>query len=226
HRIAGGETTPISEYPFSVALLTNSGQGSYTHACGGAILTNNAILSAASCFYTNQEANPVSWWRARVGSSGSNAGGTIYFINRITANPGFSPTTLANDIAVIRTTLAIPLVPGSVEVARVAGAAFTFTTNQINQDQSSSAELRKVDLYVVDQQTCTNRYNEIGFTVTGDMVCAGWLDVGGDSGSPILSDRTVVGVFSKSEGCAQGWYPAINTRLAPYLSWVVSAAYA
>lgn len=76
-------------------------------------------------------ADPVGWWRARVGSTSSNAGGTIYFINRITAHPDFSPTTLANDIAVIRTTLAITLVPGSVEVARVAGAAFTFTTNQV-----------------------------------------------------------------------------------------------
>lgn len=35
-----------------------------------------------------------------------------------------------------------------------------------------------VQVWVVPQETCANRYSELNFTITDNMVCAGWLDVG------------------------------------------------
>ncbi|XP_075984575.1 trypsin, alkaline A-like [Anticarsia gemmatalis] len=242
-RIAGGATTTISQYPFAASLVTNGGvtTAEYAHGCGGSILTTNAILSAASCFFTNGVANQVSWWRARVGSSSSRQGGTIHMVNRITTHPDFSTTTRANDIAVIRTTTNINLLPGVAQAARIAGGAYTFDTNQriiaigwgavSSQTEGPSEELRHVQVWTINQQTCANRYNALGFTVTANMVCVGWLDVGvrgqcpGDAGSPILDDSgAIVGVFSWAEGCANSWFPDINTRIAPYTSWIVGAA--
>lgn len=54
-RIAGGTVAQISDYPFATALLSNQGQGAYLQACGGTIISPTAILSAASCFVTNNE---------------------------------------------------------------------------------------------------------------------------------------------------------------------------
>ncbi|XP_061726705.1 trypsin CFT-1-like isoform X2 [Cydia pomonella] len=240
-RIAGGEIVTIDRYPFATSLLTNVGAGTYAHSCGGSILTANAILSAASCFYTDGEADPATWWRARVGSTYSNRGGLTYLIRTITANPNFSPTTRDNDIAVLRSTLNIHLTPGLVEPASLSGGAYSFSDNQqvwaigwgafsSGDPETISPELRHVQIWTIPQQTCANRYNELGFTVTSNMVCAGWLDVGvtgqcqGDSGSPLLVDGYIVGVHSWVQGCAQGWYPSINTRLNLYNNWVIAAA--
>lgn len=239
-RIAGGATTTIAEYPFATSLMTNGGvvNGAYVHGCGGSVLSATAILSAASCFYTGTVVHEPSRWRARVGSSSSVSGGSAYTINRITPHPTFSTVTRDNDIAVIRTTLSMTLQSGVVQAARIAGAAYTFATNQpivaigwgavSSQTEGSSEQLRRIQIWTINQQTCTNRYAPIGFTVTDNMVCVGWLDVGvrgqcpGDAGSPILdSNGAVVGVFTWAEGCANSWFPDVNTRIAPYTSWIV-----
>ncbi|KAJ0172150.1 hypothetical protein K1T71_012123 [Dendrolimus kikuchii] len=239
-RIAGGNPTDITVYPYATALLTNRGVGAYEQACGGTILSNTAILSAASCFYSGLTIDPASWWRARVGSTYRNAGGSIYLIRQINLHSNFSTTTLDNDIAVLRTTLTIAMRPGVVEPARIVGAAYTFGTNQevwaigwgalSGANPVSSDQLRHVQIWTINQVTCENRYADHSFTVTSNMVCVGWLDVGvrgqceGDAGSPLVDNGAVVGLFSWTQGCAQGWYPDINTRISPYTRWIVSTA--
>ncbi|XP_063832625.1 trypsin, alkaline C-like [Ostrinia nubilalis] len=241
-RIAGGQPTSISQYPFVVPLLTNSGAGNvFTHACGGTILTNNAVLSSASCFFTGTVADPVSQWRVRVGSSFRNGGGVIFVVNRITPNPNFNTGTLNNDIAVIRTRFNMNLQPGVAEAATIAGAGYTFVQNAVvygvgwgktSPTGDWSDEIRHVEIFVVNQQTCAGRYSELGFAVTNNMVCAGWLDVGvrgqceGDNGGPLVDNGVVVGVFSWTRSCADYWYPAINTRVGSYTGWIVATAIA
>ncbi|XP_037301073.1 trypsin, alkaline A-like, partial [Manduca sexta] len=196
---------------------------------------NNFIL-------INFRAHQVAWWRARVGSSFSNSGGTTYLINRVTPHSAFSTTTRDNDIAVIRTTLRIIYQAGTIEPARIVGSAHTFANNQAvfaigwgaisAADSTPSAQLRQSQMWIVNAQTCAERYREVNFLVTDNMVCIGWLDVGvrgqcqGDGGSPIVDNGAVVGVFSWAEGCGQPRYPGINTRVAPYSQWIVSTALA
>ncbi|XP_049885714.1 trypsin, alkaline C-like [Pectinophora gossypiella] len=239
-RIAGGEVVQINQYPFSTALLTNRGTGTaYVQACGGTILTTSSILTAASCFYTDGVADGVSWWRARVGSPFANRQGTIYIVRRIEPHPEFSPTTLANDIAVINTTLSITFQWGMVQPASIAGGAYQLETNQpiwaigwgaATDGGEGSEQLRHVQFWVVDQTTCANRYSAQGLTVTSNMVCTGWLDVGvrgqcqGDNGSPLVINGVVVGVHSWSRECTDGEFPGVNTRVAPYTRWIVSVA--
>lgn len=74
--------------------------------------------------------NPVFWWRARVGSSYGNSGGTIYTISRITPHPDFLPVSRVDDIAVLRTTISIQYLAGLVAPARIAGGAYTLATYQ------------------------------------------------------------------------------------------------
>ncbi|XP_063896960.1 trypsin, alkaline B [Helicoverpa armigera] len=242
-RIAGGGVATINEYPFSAALLTNRGSGAYVQTCGGSIITANAILSAASCFHVNGVLNPATWWRARVGSTNANSGGTIYIINRITAHENFSPTTYVNDIAVLRTNLYIGLTPNLTAVANIAGGGYTYGVNQevfaigwgvtSNSNPTPSEQLQVAQVWLINQQTCQNRHSDTGFTVNDNMICAGWLDVGvrgqcaGDVGSPLLdSNGAVIGVFSRAQGCADLFYPDINTRVSAYTRWIIAAALA
>lgn len=48
----------------------------------------------------------------------------------------------------------------------------------IQENSAFSTELRSVQFWIVNQETCRNRYRALGFEVTDNMVCAGWLDVG------------------------------------------------
>ncbi|XP_072933668.1 trypsin, alkaline A-like, partial [Epargyreus clarus] len=240
-RISGGQATTIDAFPFSTALLTNRGTGDFTQACGGTILTTSAILTAASCFHTAGTLHPAAWWRARVGSTYAASGGIVHLIRLITRHPDFNHITLNSDIAVLRTTVNLVMVPNAVQAAFIAGGAYSLANNQpvvaigwggTSAATASSNVLRQVQMWVTDQQTCVNRYSPLGITVTPNMLCAGWLDVGirgqclGDTGSPLLHNGVVVGVYSWTEGCGLGRYPNINTRLPVFSRWVVATAIA
>ncbi|CAH2095459.1 unnamed protein product [Euphydryas editha] len=233
-RIAGGAVADITQYPFATSLLSNQGQGAYVQACGGTIISQTAILSAASCFVTNNVVNPVVWWRARVGTANSNTRGLIYLIRRITTHSDFQSATRVNDIAVLRTSLNI-VFGQNVQAAYIAGGAYSLANNQqvwaigwgaTSVSAPSSTVLRHVQIWVNDQQVCANRYSEVNYTVNNNMLCAGWLDVGirgqclGDTGSPLLDNGVVVGVYSWTQGCGVSRFPNINTRVSSYSRWI------
>ncbi|XP_046972366.1 trypsin, alkaline B-like [Vanessa cardui] len=240
-RISGGSVADIKEYPFAVSLLSSSGTINFSQLCGGTIITRSAILSAASCFVSNyvyltpNRVDSELWWRARVGSSYFDRQGQVYLIRRITIHPGFKSATRAHDIAVLRTTgnIAFGL---SVQAANIAGESYLVATNQpvmaVGWGVTSvlspySPRLRQVEIWVNDQQTCANRYRGV-FGVTTNMICAGLLDTGvrgqcqGDTGSPLLHNGVVVGVYSWTPGCGTDYYPNINTRVSAYSRWIVS----
>ncbi|XP_060806113.1 trypsin CFT-1 [Amyelois transitella] len=203
--ISGGNPTTISTYPFAASLLTNSGSGtSFQYACGGSILTATAVLSAATCFYTDDDIDEPGWWQVRAGSSNANSGGTVVQVVQITPHPDFNLLTLDYDLAVLRTE-PITLQPGVAEAARIAGGAFQFAKNQrvlaVGWGSSLASalvlivitnlttyllifkdnlpgELTHVQTFAIDQDVCAVRYNDFGFEITDNMVCVGWLDVG------------------------------------------------
>ncbi|CAK1545507.1 unnamed protein product [Leptosia nina] len=238
-RIAGGSTTDIAYYPFSTSLLRLQ-DNSYRHQCGGTIISRNAILSAASCFITGTVADEPVSWRARIGSTFSNRLGLIHMIKRITTHPGYLQTTRVNDVAVLRATIDFTY-GNTVQASYLAGGAYSLPGGTALQaigwgstsaTGSVSAELRNTTIWVIEQETCANRYNALNFAVTDNMVCAGWAGVGirgqcqGDTGSPLLHNNVVVGVFSWSEGCADPQYPGINTKVSSYARWIEATAVA
>ncbi|CAH0731782.1 unnamed protein product, partial [Brenthis ino] len=237
-RISGGTIANINDYPFATSLLSNQGQGAYNQACGGTIISRTAILSAASCFVTNNMVEPVLWWRARIGTANSNTQGLVHLIRQITVHEDYQAVTRVNDIAVLRTSVAF-VYGDTVQAADIAGGAYSLAVNDrvwgigwgaTSVVGSSSPELRHVEIFINDQQICASRYSEIGFDVTNNMLCAGWLDVGvrgqcqGDTGSPLLHQGVVVGVYSWSQGCGNSRYPNINTRVSAYSRWIEATA--
>lgn len=48
-RIIGGSLTTINQYPFAVVLLYSSTQTTFSQRCGGSILNQRSVLSAAHC---------------------------------------------------------------------------------------------------------------------------------------------------------------------------------
>ncbi|XP_047530025.1 trypsin, alkaline C-like [Vanessa atalanta] len=231
-RIIGGSTTTIDRYPFTGAmLLSPSGSGSFWQACGSSILNNRAVLTAAHCFDRHPS---TSQWRIRVGSTNANSGGSVVTTNRIINHPSYNRHTFDNDISVLRINGAFSF-NNNVRASRIAGANYNLADNQAvwavgwgvtSVGGRPSEQLRHVQVWSVNQNTCRTRYAELGRTITANMLCAGWLDVGGrdacqgDSGGPLLHNNIVVGVCSWGERCALARYPGVNARVSRYTAWI------
>jgi trypsin len=90
---------------------------------------------------------------------------------------------------------------------------------------SVSSRLLKVSVPVVSQTQCRNVY---GSQLTDRMFCAG-VDAGGkdscqgDSGGPIVdSSKTLIGLVSWGQGCAEAGYPGVYARVGAFTSFITS----
>ncbi|GBP49565.1 Trypsin CFT-1 [Eumeta japonica] len=224
-RIVGGSVTTIAHYPYAVVLLFSSNLITYRHSCGGTILTTTTILSAAHCTI----GDPVERWNGRVGSTYAHSGGTVHSFRLIINHPNYSSWTFDNDIGILRTQNSIVYINNAVGPAIIAGNSYNLADNQ-EVGGSPSEELRHVKIWTVNQNTCSQRYAELGATITDNMLCSGWLDVGGrdqcqgDSGGPLIHSGVIVGVCSWGYQCALPHFPGVNARVSRYAIWIQQQA--
>ncbi|CAG9796398.1 unnamed protein product [Diatraea saccharalis] len=233
-RIVGGSVTTINQYPEIAALLFSWGTSGHVQDCGGTILNLRSILTAAHCTI----GHPAHRWQTRVGSTFSNWGGVVHASSLIINHPQYNTITFDNDISMIRTSANIAF-NNAVQPGSIAGANYFLADNQVvwaagwgiqQIGGPLSDQLRHVQIWTVNQAVCRTRYAAVGVTITDNMLCSGWLDVGGrdqcqgDSGGPLYHNRVVVGVCSFGFGCAMAHFPGINARVTRYTQWIQNNA--
>ncbi|XP_063390101.1 trypsin CFT-1-like [Cydia fagiglandana] len=230
-RIVGGELTTIEQYPFQAALLMSWDLSYYGQICGATIINARSILTAAHCFWYFIEPNR---YRFRVGSSYANNGGVVHNVLANIIHPSYNPSSLDVDVAIVRSTTII-VHTEVVQPAPIAGPGYIMPDDsevwaagwgQTDVTGPTSDQLRHVQIWTVNQAVCRTRYNELGYDVTNNMLCSGWLDVGGrdqcsgDSGGPLIYNGVVVGVCSWGEQCALARYPGVNARVSKVTEWI------
>ncbi|XP_034833024.1 trypsin CFT-1-like [Maniola hyperantus] len=230
-RIIGGSLASINSYPFATGLQITSNGVRFQHACGGTILNNRSILSAAHCWFRNPTANR---YRVRVGSANSSSGGWLHNVARLIGHPQHNMRTHDNDIGIIRVSTAIQLGSASVRAGSIAQANINIPDNSdviaigwgvtSQHAQVSSEQLRHVGLRTTNQARCQSAFG--GFPITANMLCANWEAGGraacfGDSGTGLVFRGVVVGVcsFSGTE-CANGRWPNVFARVSRYTAWI------
>ncbi|KAJ8735786.1 hypothetical protein PYW07_007406 [Mythimna separata] len=161
-RIVGGSLTTIDQYPTIASLLYTWNWSTYWQACGGSILNNRAILTAAHC--TIGDAN--SRWRIRLGSTWANSGGVVHNVNGIINHPSYNGNTLDNDISILRSATTFTF-NNNVQAASIAGSNYNLGDNQAvwaagwgttSAGGSASEQLRHVELRVINQAICRSNY--------------------------------------------------------------------
>ncbi|CAG2111820.1 unnamed protein product, partial [Medioppia subpectinata] len=99
-RIVGGVKVDIKQYPWMVSFQKLS-RSTYTHFCGGSVLNQRWLLSAAHCFHGSKHSfNKI---RAMVGATNWEKGDEyVYQLDKLFIHEQFSTLTYANDIALVK----------------------------------------------------------------------------------------------------------------------------
>uniref|UniRef100_A0A2I9LPS1 Serine proteinase n=1 Tax=Centruroides hentzi TaxID=88313 RepID=A0A2I9LPS1_9SCOR len=240
--IAGGESAKPGAWPWMAAILTrNLGQEGFL--CGGTIISQFYILTAAHCFGGRGGKVPnVVRYIIRVGSTFS-FNGTAYTIQEIMKHPSYGDRKHYNDIALIKVNNEIQfnrwvqpicLPPTSLASATLMGIPVTVIGWG---DQTfggiRTPELRQVTVSVMSRTLCNSSYSRLRDSsidrgITDQFICAG-VEAGGkdacqaDSGGPLMMDRngwTIVGVVSFGYSCARPNFPGVYTKVTSYLNWI------
>ncbi|XP_013914991.1 PREDICTED: transmembrane protease serine 12-like [Thamnophis sirtalis] len=101
NRIVGGRDAPLGAWPWQVSLQVYSLGVGYHHICGGVVITNNSLLTAAHCI--KRWKNPAIW-RVVIGLHNLNEVNCHTIKRRIKAiniHPNYMSDTYDNDIALI-----------------------------------------------------------------------------------------------------------------------------
>ncbi|KAI5644999.1 trypsin domain-containing protein [Phthorimaea operculella] len=236
-RIVGGEVTTIDKHPYIAALLLKNSQEIFRQSCGGSILNERTILTAAHCFILGN--NDPDKWRVRVGSSFRHSGGVVHNVARIINHPEYDTSGYDYDISVLH--LASSMVFNDVvQAALIAGPNYIPPDNDpisvsgwgyTAEDWLPSSQLKHVELRVANQQACEQFFLE--GVITPNMLCLsadkpGQSTCTKDSGGPNIhhmgTNNIVVGVVSFKQGpCgASDQVPSVSMRVSSFSDWIVA----
>ena len=234
--IVDGQPAQNGAWPAMVSVSAFGG-----HTCGGTLIDNEWVLSAAHCYHNpNAPDSPPDPDPFGVFIGGGHLDSADYEpVESIVIHPGYDPLRAVNDLALIRLTdpsraLVQPL-------ARRADAALwehgdTGTTVGYGLTSSEAAEvspqLLQVDVPIVGDAECDQDYGDVD---DDRHLCAGVrgsdADPGagvcqGDSGGPLFSapradgTRLQLGVTSFGGPQCGVDVPAVWTEVAQYRNWI------
>uniref|UniRef100_A0A903Z006 trypsin n=1 Tax=Anopheles minimus TaxID=112268 RepID=A0A903Z006_9DIPT len=231
--IIGGTDAAEGAAPYQVSLQLKG-----YHICGGSIVGDRWILTAAHCLRSENSSFQLAIVQAPkviVGTNNWKKGGTAYDVERIFFYSSLQPN--KNDIALVR--LATPL-KLSKRVARISYSAeivpdyatLTLTGwGYIDDNNTVPEKLQTIDLRHAALERCLKIIAEIpageNATVSANVMCIlrkqGHGSCNGDSGSPLLwkgkQVALVMGSLDGPKECSKKLV-SVLTRISYYYDWI------
>ncbi|XP_031424860.1 trypsin-3-like [Clupea harengus] len=219
-KIVGGYECRKNALPYQVSL--SSGY----HFCGGSLISNLWVVSAAHCYKSRVQ--------VRLGEHNiASNEGTEQFINsaKVIRHPRYNGNNLDNDIMLIKLSKPASLNSYVKAVALPSSCASSGTRclvsgwgNTSGSGSNYPDRLRCLDLPILSDSSCRSAYPG---QITSNMFCAGFMEGGkdscqGDSGGPVVCNGVLHGVVSWGYGCAMRNKPGVYAKVCNYNSWISS----
>jgi secreted trypsin-like serine protease len=222
-RIVGGEPTDIKKHPWQVALDV---EGSL---CGGVLIGENWVLTAAHCF----DSNKAEGVRAKAGATNFRVGGAWAPVDRVIMHEKYDRLTKVNDLALVKLKSrapgkSIPLAKADLALKPCETLEVTGWGRTQQGKGGASDVLQKADVSYIDTGIC-NQPRSYGGKIQPSMMCAGQSQKDacqGDSGGPLVlkgqkeGEEVLVGIVSWGEGCGQPFKYGVYTRVSAYRDWI------
>ncbi|TNN27229.1 Testisin [Liparis tanakae] len=179
-RIVGGQDAKAGSWPWQVSMQIRVA-GRQTHICGGSLITDQWVLTAAHCIVTQS----LSSWILYLGRQ-TQTGSNIHEVNRnvsqIIVHSDYNNSLYNNDIALMKlqspvvfTDYIRPVCLAS-KTSQFHNATLCWATGwgRLGRDEPSPSTLQEVQIPIIGEKQCICNYSPLSeANITENMMCAG-----------------------------------------------------
>ncbi|XP_065761129.1 serine protease 48 [Muntiacus reevesi] len=238
-RVVGGKDAAAMRWPWQVSLKFSN-----FHVCGGSLISDRWIVTAAHCLQMTWIPFLYTVWLGSIDIN--NLGeGVIHHVSRMVIHPIYNNA--SGDIALLRlftrVTYRSSILPICLSHVRkkqliVPGSCWVTGWGKLREgDANNPTTLQEAEVPIIEHQKCENIYNPLAPflpqaqpVIEESMVCAGDLNKGkdtcqGDSGGPLACQIDgiwiLIGLSSWGMGCGTS-FPGVYTNVTYYQKWIMS----
>ncbi|NP_001016055.2 uncharacterized protein LOC548809 [Xenopus tropicalis] len=241
-RIVGGTDATNGAWPWQISLRYKG-----SHICGGSVISNQWIMTAAHCFEYSRTPSDYQVLLGAYQLSVASASELLSSVARVIVNPSFTIPGGPGDIALLKLTSPVAYTEYILPVCVPSSASGFYEGMQCwvtGWGNIGSAvtlpypqTLQQVMTPLISWSTCNQMYHvQSGISsniaiVPKDQICAGYAagqkdSCQGDSGGPLVCQLQGVwyqiGIVSWGDGCAQASRPGVYTLVPNFKSWLSS----